>query len=65
MDEFKKPKCKLVGTDGNVFALAGRVSSVLKKAGQREKAREFTNKLPECKSYDEALLLMSKYVEIQ
>lgn len=60
-----KPKCKLVGTDGNVFALAGLVSRTLKRAGQREKAKEFTEKLFQCKSYDEALVLMDKYVEIQ
>jgi len=60
----KKPKCKLVGTDGNVFALAGVVSRCLKKAGQPEKATEFTSKLFQCGSYDEALCLMGDYVDI-
>ena len=60
-----KPKCKLVGTDGNVFSLAGRVSQALKKAGQPEKAKEFMAKLPQCKNYGEALVLINGYVEIQ
>jgi len=59
-----KPKCKLSGTDGNVFALSARVGTVLKHAGQPEKALEFYGKLHECKSYGEALVLMGKYVDV-
>ena len=59
-----KPACKLVGTDGNVFALAGRVSKALKQAGQAEQAKEFQGKLFQCGSYDEALILMQEYVEV-
>ena len=59
-----KPHCELVGTDGNVFALAGRVMQALKKAGQKDKALEFNSKLFQCKSYDEALVLMQEYVEV-
>jgi hypothetical protein len=59
----EKPKCKLIGTDGNVFALAGRVARALKDAGQHEQAKEFMKKLPKCHSYDEALALMLDYVD--
>ena len=59
-----KPKCKLVGTDGNVFALAGKVSEVLKQAGQADEAKDFQSKLFKCHSYDEALQLMMEYVEV-
>ena len=52
-------------TDGNVFALAGRVSKALKQVGQVEQAKEFTQKIFQCRSYDEALVLMGEYVEIQ
>ena len=62
---MNKPKCKLTGRDGNVFALAGKVSQVLKWAGQPEKAKEVTTKLFQCHSYREALSLMSEYVEIK
>lgn len=60
-----RPRCVLVGTDSNVFALAGRVGQALRKAGQYDKAREFTEKLPQCKSYDEALNLMCTYVDVE
>lgn len=59
-----KPKCVLTGTDGNVFALAGKVREALRKAGQRDKAKEFVDKLPQCKDYDEALNLMREYVNV-
>jgi len=59
-----KPRCELVGTDGNVFALSGRVRDALRKAGQHERAKEFMDKLKGCRSYDEALRLMLEYVEV-
>ena len=58
-----KPKVRLTGTDGNVFALAGLVTKALRKAGQPEKAKEFSGKVFSCGSYDEALSLMQQYVE--
>lgn len=60
---FVKPRCKLVGTDGNVFALAGRVGSALKRAGYRDEANEFYGRLTNCASYDDALCLMLEYVD--
>jgi hypothetical protein len=33
-----KPKCKLLGEDGNVFNLIGIAAKTLDKAGQRENA---------------------------
>jgi hypothetical protein len=60
-----KPKVKLVGTDGNVFALAGKVTAALRLAGQEKEAKEFNEKLMwECTNYDAALQLMMKYVEV-
>jgi hypothetical protein len=60
-----KPKCKLVGTNGNVFALAGKVTSVLRKSGLTAEAKEFSTKLFLCESYDAALTLMTEYVEVE
>jgi hypothetical protein len=60
-----KPVCKLLGTDGNVFALGGRVSRTLKDAGLREQATEFTTRMFDCGSYDEALQLMMQYVDVR
>ena len=64
-DSNKKPKCKLVGTDGNVFSIIGKVSQTLKRAGQSDKAKEFTEKAFSSKSYDEVLNLAGEYVEIE
>ena len=60
----KKPKVKLTRTDGNVFALSAKVTTALKKAGQRDKAHEFMGRLIKCHNYDAALCLMGDYVEI-
>jgi hypothetical protein len=60
-----KPKCKLVGTDGNIFALAGKVSQTLKKAGLKEEAKKMTNEVFACKSYEDALCTLGTYVDIR
>ena len=62
--EELKPSCELTGTDGNVFALAGRVSRCLKRNGLDGYASQFQKELLRCKSYDEALRLMMEYVEV-
>lgn len=59
----KKPRVKLVGTDGNVFAIIGKVSRALKNAGQADKAEEFREKAHKAGSYDEVLQMMFDYVE--
>lgn len=60
-----KPKCKLIGEDGNIFNLAGIVSRSLRNAGQEDKAKEMTSKLYACGSYDEALQLFMQYVDVE
>lgn len=50
-----KPKCKLVGTDGNVFAIMGKTQKALRAAGMETEAKEYANKVMTCHSYDEAL----------
>ena len=59
----KKPRCKLVGTDGNIFALAGRASAALRKARQGEKVEEMREKFLQAQSYDEALRVLMEYVD--
>ena len=58
-----KPVCRLVGTDGNVFSIIGRVQRALKEAGQPERASEFVRKAFQAKSYDEVLGLCTDYVD--
>lgn len=62
---MSKPVCKLLGTDGNAFALIGKVDTALKKAGLHEQATEFKNKAFNCESYDALLVLIGKYVEVR
>lgn len=61
----KRPICKLTGTDGNVFAIIGNVSSVLKKAGQADKAKEFCTRAFASASYDAVLQLCGEYVDVR
>lgn len=63
--EGRKPACKLVGTDGNVFSIIGRVKQALKKAGEEERAREFVEKAFCARSHDEVLRLCMDYVEVR
>ena len=59
-----KPKCRLVGQDGNVFNVIGLVKKALKESGQSDKASEFVTKAFSAKSYDEVLNMAGEYVEI-
>jgi len=63
-ERFMRPKVRLTGTDGNVFALSGLVTRALKRAGYPEKAKEFSDRLWSCGSYDEALALMAEYAVV-
>lgn len=63
--EVEKPKCKLIGENGNVFNLGGLVKRALQKAGMKDKADEFGKKMINCHSYEEALCLMMDYVDVE
>lgn len=61
----EKPKCALIGKDGNIFNLMGIASRALKTNGMSEEAKEMVEKIETtAKSYDEALNIISDYVEI-
>lgn len=55
---------QLSGQDGNVFNLIGIVSKALKRAGESEAASTMTNEVFASESYDEALSIMAKYVNV-
>jgi hypothetical protein len=59
-----KPKCKMIGEDGNVFNIIGLVSKALKRAGQPEKAKEFCEQAFASESYGAVLTMADEYVEI-
>ena len=60
-----RPKMQLIGQDGNIFAVMGRASRLLKSSGQREKAKEMCDRVTASKSYAEALGIISEYVEAE
>ena len=65
MDKKIKPKCALIGEDGNIFHLMGMASRTLKRNGLSEEATEMCNRITGgAKSYDEALMILQDYVEI-
>ena len=60
-----KPKCKLIGKDGNVFNLLGIVSRTLRDHRMNKEANECVDRvLNSAQSYDEALCIMMDYVEV-
>ncbi len=61
----EKPKVKLVGEDGNVFNVIGRVAQALNQAGLRDKAQEFQRRAFSARSYDEVLQLAMEYAEVE
>ena len=60
-----RPPCKLTGTDGNAFAIIGRVRAALRGAGHEARAREFVERAFRAGSYDEVLQLCFEYVEVR
>ncbi len=62
--ERQKPKCALIGEDGNIFHLMGIASRTLRNNNMEEEAKEMVIRIEESKCYDEALAIISDYVEI-
>lgn len=60
----KKPKCPLIGQDGNIFNLMGIASKTLKRNGMYDEAKEMCDRITSSGSYDEALSIIDEYVEI-
>lgn len=60
----KKPKCPLIGQDGNIFNLMGIASKTLKRNGMSNDAKEMCDRITSPGSYDEALSIIDEYVEI-
>jgi hypothetical protein len=56
-------KVKLVGEDGNAFAILGAVSRALKRAGHADAAEEFYAEATSG-DYDHLLATATRYVEV-
>lgn len=60
-----KPVTKLVGANGNIFNLMAIANKVLKDTGKEEKGKEMCDRIKsQAKNYDEALLIIMEYVEV-
>lgn len=62
--EQNKPKCALIGQDGNIFNLMGIASRTLKHNGMREESEEMVNRITNSHNYYDALNIISDYVDI-
>lgn len=65
--ERKKPSCPLIGQNGNIFHLMGLASRTLRQCGMADEAKEMQNRIMggDCHSYEEALGIISEYVETE
>ena len=61
----QKPQMQLIDEDGNIFGILGRASRLLKRAGQHEQAEEMSKRVYDSASYNEALHIISEYVETE
>ena len=61
----QKPRCRLIGEDGNIFNLLGIASLTLRKAGLIDKSKEMSGRVMVSGSYDEALAIIGEYVEVE
>ena len=65
--ERQKPSCPLIGQHGNIFHLMGLASRTLRQCGMADEAKEMQNRIMggDCHSYEEALGIISEYVETE
>lgn len=61
----ERPKMKLAGMDGNIFAILGRASQLLKENGQADQAKEMSSRVYQSGDYYKALNVISEYVETE
>ena len=60
----RKPVCKLIGENGNIFNLLAIARRSLLRAGLKQEAKEMVDRATSSNSYGEALGIIGEYVEI-
>jgi len=58
-----KPRLKVGGQDGNIFAVLSSATKVLKQAGLQHQVQEMQERVFNSGSYNEALSIISDYVD--
>ena len=61
----QKPQMQLLGEDGNIFAILGRASRLLNRAGMKAPSEEMFQRVTACGDYYEALNIISEYVDTE
>ena len=56
---------KLIGGDGNVFAIIGKVSDALKRAGYKDLSKEYQEAAFNAEDYNHVLRITMEYVEVE
>ena len=59
-----KPKCKLIGKNGNIFNLMAIASRTLREHDMAEQATEMCERIRNCGNYYSALGVIGEYVNI-
>lgn len=62
-EETCKPKCPIIGADGNIYNVMGIAAKTLRQSGMREQAEEMQSRVTESGNYHEALGIIMEYVE--
>ena len=60
----EKITVKLTGKNGNIFNLMSIVGSALRKQGRKDDAEHMINEVMSSHSYDDALSIIQKYVNV-
>ena len=61
----QKPKMELLDQDGNIYAILGRASLLLKEAGMRDQIDEMFQRCAASGDYYKALHIISEYVDTE
>ena len=64
MNESKRPKCPIIGADGNIFNIMGLASKTLKRSNMAEEANEMYRRVTSSGSYEEALGIIIEYIRL-
>lgn len=64
MERLTNLKVTVIGEDSNIFHLLGLVTKELKRNGYRDLAKDLPPQIFECESYDKALAILDRYVEL-
>lgn len=59
----QKPKAAIIGANGNIFNILGIAKNALIQSGNKEEAKELSERVFSSESYDKALAVITEYIE--